>query len=218
MHHSPLRLMLALLSITLLLTGCQKAYYAAWEQLGKEKRHLLADEVEDVRDEQGQASEEFQDVLTRLKSMYGFDGGELEDFYLKLRDDYESCADRAESLENRIDNVKTIGADLFAEWESEIDMISNPGFKSRSRKNLTETRQRFARLERSMDRSRASMEPVLRRLNDYVLYLKHNLNARAVGALKQEADDIKLGVSSLIRDMQSSINEADRFLEHFEKG
>jgi hypothetical protein len=210
--------MLALLSITLLLTGCQKAYYAAWEQLGKEKRHLLADEVEDVRDEQGQASEEFQDVLTRLKSMYGFDGGELEDFYLKLRDDYESCADRAESLENRIDNVKTIGADLFAEWESEIDMISNPGFKSQSRKNLTETRQRFARLERSMDRSRASMEPVLRRLNDYVLYLKHNLNARAVGALKQEADDIKLGVSSLIRDMQSSINEADRFLEHFEKG
>ena len=69
-----------------------------------------------------------------------------------------------------------------------------------------------------MDRSRASMDPVLRRLNDYVLYLKHNLNARAVGALKQEADDIELGVSSLIRDMQTSITEADRFLEHFEKG
>jgi hypothetical protein len=218
MHHSAFRLVLALLSISMLLTGCQKAYYAAWEQMGKEKRHLLADQVEDVRDEQGQASEEFKDVLTRLKSMYGFDGGELEAFYLKLRDDYDSCADRAESLEDRIDNVKTIGADLFAEWESEIDMISNPTFKSQSRSNLTETRQRFARLERSMDKSRASMNPVLQQLNDYVLYLKHNLNARAVGALKQEAEDIELGVSSLIRDMQTSITEADTFLEHFEKG
>ena len=38
-----------------LLGGCQTAYYSVWEKLGKEKRHLLKDEVEKARDEQAAA-------------------------------------------------------------------------------------------------------------------------------------------------------------------
>ena len=58
--------------------GCQKTYYTVWEKLGKEKRHLLKDEVEKQRVEQEKASEEFKDALTRIKEIYGLDGGELE--------------------------------------------------------------------------------------------------------------------------------------------
>lgn len=45
---------------------------------GVEKRHLLRDNVAKAQGEQQQASEEFKDVLTRIKEMYGFDGGKLE--------------------------------------------------------------------------------------------------------------------------------------------
>jgi hypothetical protein len=57
------------------------------------------------------------------------------------------------------------------------------------------------------------MEPVLVQLNDYVLYLKHNLNAQAIGALKREVDDIELEVNRLIADISRSIQEADEFLK-----
>jgi len=57
---------------------------------------------------------------------------------------------------------------------------------------------------------------VLRDLRDYMLYLKHNLNAQAIGSLKQEADDIQIEVSSLIADMQKSIAAAEEFLKTFD--
>jgi len=59
----------------------------------------------------------------------------------------------------------------------------------------------------------ASMEPVLNNLRDYVLYLKHNLNAQAVSSLRKEVADIETEVSSLIQDMNRSIKEADAFIK-----
>ena len=61
------------------------------------------------------------------------------------------------------------------------------------------------------------MTPVLTNLHDYVLYLKHNLNARAIGTLRGEAAGIETDVDRLIRDIQKSIDAADVFLKTFEK-
>ena len=64
---------LTALSLFLLLfpTGCRTTYYAVWERLGKEKRHLLRDQVEKAGSEQQKAAEEFKDVMTRIKEAYG---------------------------------------------------------------------------------------------------------------------------------------------------
>ena len=58
------------------------------------------------------------------------------------------------------------------------------------------------------------MGPVLAHLNDYVLYLKHNLNAQAIGTLRKEVTRIEISVKELIRDMENSISEADQFLKN----
>ena len=72
---------------------------------------------------------------------------------------------------------------------------------------------RWTRLQRSMARAETSMGPVLVNLRDYVLYLKHNLNAQAVSSLRKEVADIETEVSSLIEDMNRSIKEADAFVK-----
>ena len=203
----------AALVFMVLLWGCQSTYYAFWEGLGKEKRHLLKDNVEEAREEQEKASEEFKDVLTRVKELYGFQGGDLESFYNKLKDDYEACDRRVKRVKDRIDDVEEIAEDLFAEWEREIDQMTNPTFRSRSRQSLKETKQRYARLSRAMKKARTRMDPALRKLHDYVLYLKHNLNAQALGALEREVADIEKEVAALIQDMGRSIKEADAFLK-----
>jgi len=187
-----------------------------WEKLGKEKRHLLKDNVQKARNEQEKASEEFKDVLTRIKELYGFQGGDLEKFYNRLKDDYDVCEKRAERVEKRTEQVELIAADLFKEWENEINQMSNVKLKSKSRKSLRETKSRYAKLNRAMTKAKSRMGPVLTHLRDYVLYLKHNLNAQAVGALKKEVDEIEVEVGSLIRDMGASIKEAELFIKTFE--
>ena len=206
---------LTAMCLLVFLSACQSAYYAAWEQLGKEKRHLLKDEVENVRSDQEKASEEFKDVLTRIKTLYGFDGGDLETAYEKLKGNYEDCRSRADSVSERIDMVERIAADLFDEWEKEIGEIGNPKFKQQSREKLIATQRRYKTLRTAMVKSESSMTRVLRNLQDYVLYLKHNLNAMAIGALKNEADSIELEINRLVADMNRSIREADTFLKIF---
>jgi hypothetical protein len=193
--------------------GCQTTYYALWEKMGKEKRHLLKDNVERAREEQAEASEQFASVVDRIRAMYGFDGGDLEDIYEKLAGDYRACEERADAVRDRIETVERIGADLFDEWETELVTIENAKLKAKSRRALLDTRQRFDRLQRSMNRAEASMDPVLRNLKDYVLYLKHNLNAQAIGSLRSEVDDIEADVAALIADMNRSIQEADAFVK-----
>lgn len=205
-----------LLVIGGILWGCQTTYYAMWEQLGKEKRHLLKDQVENVRSDQADASEQFRDVVELIKEMYGFDGGDLEQFYRRLVDQYEDCKNRAEQVHARIEKVETVAGDLFSEWESEITEINNRRFRQQSKDSLNATRKRYEHMHDAMTAAATGMDPVLADLHDYVLYLKHNLNARAVGALRREMGDIETQVDDLIDDIGRSITAADEFLKTLE--
>lgn len=198
------------------MAGCQSAYYKVWEQLGKEKRHLLRDHVQYARDDQEKASEEFKDALTRVKEVYGFSGGDMETYYNRLKDDTDRCTERARVIDERIDQMDRIAKDLFKEWEYEIKAMTSENFKQQSRRSLEDTRKRYAQLSRTAGAARDRMKPVLAKLNDYVLYLKHNLNAQAIGALQKEARSIETNVDVLIADMTRSIREADAFLKDFE--
>ena len=63
-----------------------------------------------------------------------------------------------------------------------------------------------------MRRSEAKMQPVLDSLKDNVLYLKHNLNAQAVAAIRGEFDALKVDIQNLINDMNRSIAESNAFI------
>ncbi|MCA1795267.1 MAG: DUF2959 domain-containing protein [Desulfobacteraceae bacterium] len=111
------------LVLAFLSAGCSTTYYAAMEKLGKEKRHLLADNVEDVKDSQTKAKEEFIDALTRIQELYAFDGGELETVYNRIKSSYDDCSSRADQIESRIARAKSVAKDLFTEWADEIQEI-----------------------------------------------------------------------------------------------
>jgi len=209
--------LVAVLAVVFAATGCRSMYYSTMEMFGREKRHILASRIEDVSEEQNKAAQEFKDALTRLKEMYGFDGGDLEEMYRKLLSDYEDCNGRAGSVRTRISDMEQVASDLFREWEREIAEISNTDLRSKSEGSLRLTRQRYGRLDDAANRAARRMDPVLQQLKDYVLYLKHNLNAQAVGSLKIEADKIEVQVDQLIRDIQTSVGEAEEFLRRFEE-
>jgi hypothetical protein len=211
-HHRLFRSLLACI-IVLVLPSCRSAYYAAWEKFGVHKRDLLKERVEEARDEQKAAGEQFKDAMTRLKELYAFSGGQLEKSYNTLSGEYDDCVARATAVRKRIKDMETVAADLFAEWEKEIGQISTPSLQAGSRQQLRATRERYNGLHSALEGAANSMTPVLTQFKDHVLYLKHNLNAQAIASLKGEATNIQSEITKLIAQMNASIAKADEFIK-----
>jgi len=199
-----------------LLGGCSSAYYKTMEGLGIEKRDILVDRVEDARDAQGSASEQFASALDQFRSTVNFDGGDLEETYDRLNDEYENSVAGAAEVSDRIAAVEKVAEDLFSEWEQELEQYSRSDLRRSSAGLLRDTRKRYSQLMTTMQRAERSMEPVLAAFHDQVLVLKHNLNARAIGALRNELDSIERDTANLIRQMQTAIAEANAFIDSME--
>jgi gas vesicle protein len=208
--------LVAILFIAGLGTGCKTTYYSVWEKLGKHKRDLLRDQVEEVRDEQTAAKEEFKDALTRLKELTGFEGGKLEEAYRGVEKDYRNLNSRGDSIRSRIRKIEDVAADLFSEWEKELNSYESENLRASSQQKLRETKRRYESLQAALQRSADSMTPVLARLKDQSLFLKHNLNAQAIGALKGEVVSIEGDVQRLIAEMNAAIAQADQFIQNME--
>lgn len=202
--------------IGLLLSACTSAYYKAAEKIGYEKRDLLVGRVEKTRDAQQDAQEEFKDALEQFGSLVTIQDTDLKRAYDKLSGEYEDSQQAAEQVSDRIDSVEKVAGDLFREWEREIEEYSNQDFKRQSTGKLTQTRSRYAEMMSSMRSSEASMQPVLRTFRDNVLFLKHNLNAQAVGSLRGELTSLSDDIARLIEDMNRSIAESNAFISQLQ--
>lgn len=196
----------------LALGGCQSAYYATMEKVGVHKRDILVDRVEAARDSQQKAKEQFKDALERYRSVVAVQGGELEERYEALNREYEASEASARTVHERIAAVEDVAGALFDEWEGELDQYSNASLRRTSGQELERTRREYKILLQRMKAAEKRIQPVLSVLHDQVLFLKHNLNARAIGSLQGEYRTLQGNVDQLIRDMQRSIDEADTFI------
>ncbi|MCL1147466.1 DUF2959 domain-containing protein [Shewanella marinintestina] len=206
----------AVLTTSLLLTGCQSAYYGAMEKVGYHKREIMVDRVEDAKESQEEAQEQFSSALEEMQALLNHDGGDLESAYNKAKDEYESAQDSADDVTNRIDKVEDVAEALFDEWQTEIGEISKASLRRNSESKLKETRRSYTQLVKSMRRAESKMEPVLTAMKDNMLYLKHNLNAQAIGAIKGEFASLQTDISGLIKEMNKSIDESNKFIASLE--
>ena len=201
-----------LLLLCLGLWACESTYYNAMEKVGIHKRDIMVDRVEDARDSQQDAQEEFRDALSQFRSVVSFDGGDLEKLYDRLNASYEDSAAAADDIRERIDAVEGVAEALFEEWEEELSLYSNARLRAESASKLRETQSRYRRLRDSLRRSEKCLDPVLATLRDNVLYLKHNLNASAISAIKGELTVIDRDVTALIARMDEAISESEGFI------
>lgn len=216
-HRAQLRLLhpfLYTLAALLTLTACTSTYYRAMESLGIEKREILVDRIDDTQDAQNDAKEQFSSALEQYRSVVAFDGGDLEEVYDRLNAEYEESEQRAQKVRERIDSVEQVAEDLFEEWETEIGEYSDPDLARQSRTMLADTRNQYGEVITAMHRAEETMDPVLTLFNDQVLFLRHNLNARAIGALESELAGLEQATATLVAEMERAIAEANAFIDN----
>lgn len=194
------------------LTGCQSAYYSAMEQVGYHKRDIMVDRVEDAKESQQDAQEEFTSALEALSSLTNFSGGDLEDMYNQINDKYQDSEKAAQNVSDRIAAIEDVSDALFEEWQSELDLYTSDSLRRSSEQKLRETKSSYQTMLSAMKRAEKKMDPVLNTLRDNTLYLKHNLNASAVGSLQGEFMSLEKDIAYAIKQMNAAIAESDKFL------
>lgn len=194
------------------LAGCQSTYYSAMESVGIHKRDIMVDRVEDAKQSQQEAQQEFTSALEALSSLTSFDGGDLEAMYNKINDKYQDSDKAAQDVASRISAIEDVSEALFDEWQQELELYTSSKLRRDSESKLKQTKASYNEMLRAMKRAKNKMIPVLNTLRDNTLYLKHNLNANAIGALQGEFMSLEKDIGVAIKEMKAAIAESDKFL------
>jgi len=193
-------------------SACSRLYYASMEKLGKEKRDILVKRIIDGKKDNEEARQQIKTTLESFQELTGFDGGNLESMYGKLNGEYEAAKQRVDDVSNRIKSINQVANDLFKEWSAEIEEMGDASLKTRSRAMLREAQLRHQHYMTAMHQTERKMQPVIRAFHDQVLFLKHNLNARAINSLKSTLAKLDRDVALLVTDIERSIKESDAFV------
>lgn len=209
---------IVLVSAVISLTACETVVYDALEKVGYHKRDILIDRIDAAQGSQTEGQEQFKSALEQFKSVINFDGGDLEVTYDLLNDEYEASVDAADEIHDRINSVESVADALFDEWQEELEQYSNASLRRDSERQLKDTRRRYSKVLGAMRRAENAIDPVLASLKDNTLYLKHNLNARAIASLKNELGTVDNDVNALLTAMQQAINESNAFIDELRGG
>ena len=188
------------------------AIYSARESIGEHKRDIVVTHVEQACLGLRETRDEFEDALQRFKNLVSVNETTLDHKYNLLNRQYQFCCAKSDAVSNRIRAIEQVSEALFKEWESELNEYTNRNLRAHSKQQLKAARQNYARLIRSMQKAEAKIQPVLAAFKDQVLYLKHNLNAQAIAALRHEFIEIGIDISQLINAMEQTIAEASQFV------
>ena len=200
------------IATVIFLSACTTIKYNALEKVGIHKRDLLIDNVEDTRDAQKEAQEQFQDALERFGQVITIEETELKAAYDRLNDEYEDSVDAADEVSEQIDDVEEVADDLFKEWSEENKTYADAVLKRSSENQLRDTRAQYTEMLKTMKDAEASMQPVLVTMRDNVLFLKHNLNAQVVGSLQTTFNELEGDIDILVERMRQSIERSDEFI------
>ena len=196
--------------------ACSQAYYGTMEKLGIHKREILVDRVKEARESQQEGEEQFSSALEQFKSIVEVDGGNIQKAYDKLSDEYQKSREAADEISDRIESIESVSKALFAEWRQEIGQYTSANLKRESEAKLKRTEREYGLLIDAMKQAESLLQPVLGAMNDQVLFLKHNLKARAISSLEAEVVKIDEDVDRLLKATRKAIAEADSFIANMD--
>ena len=204
--------LLVVFAIAMVLAACSSMYYGAMEKVGIHKRDIMVDRVKSARDTQNAAKEQFQTALEQFKAVVKVQGGNLEREYNRLDAALKESESKATEVRDRISAVEDVSEALFSEWRVEIKQYNSDTLRQSSQRKYDQARKKYTELIAAMKKAEARLEPALIPLRDQVLFMKHNLNARAIAGLSSEVISVQANVDTLVRDMESAIAQADSFI------
>lgn len=118
----------------------------------------------------------------------------------------------ADAVRSRIKAVEDVAEAMFDEWNGEIKLYKNEALRKSSQRKYNLTKAKYTELIGAMKKAESKLEPALAPLRDQVLFMKHNLNAKAIAGLSGEVVSVQANVDKLVKEMEIAIAQADKFI------
>ena len=197
------------------LVGCKSSgtYVKAMDAVGFEKRDMLMDRLQEARDSQVEAKQQLQTALYTLRRIESVPPTELSD----LHDDLESEVGKTESeindYKSDIAAVEAVANEMFSDWEEDLTKYDDAELREQSLADLRDTRRNYSALIAELRQTEQKLSAMLPALQDQVLFVEHSINAGARPTEDEKLDEVREQISTLIEDLEGSIDRTQRFIE-----
>ena len=174
-------------------------------------------QVEQLTNKFGSTVEAITDARAQLvktmdvyNSIFSEVAKDRKSLYKKLQNEMDTMVKRRGEISTRAEQTRIEADNLFVSWGNSLSGITDPDLRKRSEERLAKTKARYADIQATGRQADDAYAPVMKKLQDQVAYLGHDLNAEAVGSLKGDAAKLTGQVDELkkrIDDLVGSINK-----------
>lgn len=193
-------------------TGCRNVYYDAMQAVGVEKREMLVDNTEELRESLHLVKTEFGVAFNRLATIVQPDALAPDQQYEQGQILYDSCQERYDELNNSIGKTEEVANSLFEDWIEETSQQPSESLRAASQQRLDETREAFRSMMRPVRSASDRVPPVLSALEQHVIHLKMNRNAQASETILAELDRSQTDLQALLDQAQVGIDATNTFI------
>jgi predicted nucleic acid-binding Zn-ribbon protein len=201
--------------------------YLIRDVAGQEKHDIFSLAMGKANAQQVRTKEEFSDALQELQhSLKAGEGNQsttpedaknpdspVERYYNQVSSKYHESENAVNDFRARIQELNDQSKALFTEWEKEAGtMPSNSDIRSRSLRDLEESKAKYDAVYKDLERSLQKAEITLKSFRDYTYALKHLVNAETIGKVDGEYRQLSSDIEDLIRQMDSSIKSTREYL------
>jgi hypothetical protein len=158
-----------------------------------------------------------QDVLLHLdKLLVGYNSiidGEAEETqaaYKKLVGDLNATKKKIEVARKQLATMNDQAQKFFAAWEQDLSSISSDSLREKSASRLESARERYATSGETLAKARDEFAPVVRDLNDQILFLGRDLSPEAVEDLQDEAAALNRQAEEVIEKVKAMLQAAGK--------
>lgn len=129
--------------------------------------------------------------------------GEVVLAYREFREAIDRSKRQATKLRTTVTSMKRAADPVFSQWGRDLHGFSSIQMRQRSRERLSDARGRYEDVLDAAEPALSIYEDVNRTLNDYALFLNHDLNPSSVAGI---GDDIRT-LRSLAKQLDSQFND-----------
>jgi hypothetical protein len=173
-----------------------------------------------------------QEALEGLKKLLAGYNAIIDGEATDTQSAYKVLVNNLKNMQKSIDGTKKQLTALdkeaekfFKAWDQDLAEISSDSVREKSAKRMEAARSKYASIGETLSAAGAELAPVVRNLNDQVLFLGRDLSPEAVADLQDEAAelnqraaDVTEKVKAMLQSAGKVQHEAEAELEAAEQG
>ena len=183
-----------------------------------------AKEAQNLKNSADAAEKSITDVLEHVEGMLGsynaIVGGtskNVQSDYKKLANALSGTDKKIQSANKGLDSLSKQANKFFVQWEQELAEYSSDSMREKSSVRLEAAKETSRNLAATLGEASKAFEPLMKNLNDQIMFLGRDLSPEAIADLQDEAAQLNKqaeDVTATVKDLLTKADEQDAALEN----